>query len=108
MIRFLNPSSLVLLAVLTGLPSFGQIEEALAQPDTLIHQEIGDALADDYAGVPYGKGRILFLSNRGGGATTSRDPQTNEPFARPFLLRIKASGLPGGSTLLYRSMCASS
>ena len=89
MIRFLNPSSLVLLAVLTGLPSFGQIKEALAQPDTLIHQEIGDALADDYAGVPYGKGHILFLSNRGGGATTSRDPQTNEPFTRPFLLRIK-------------------
>ena len=51
--RFLNTSSLVLLAVLTGLPSFGQIKEALAQPDTLIHQEIGDALADDYAGVPY-------------------------------------------------------
>ena len=87
--RFLNTSSLVLLAVLTGLPSFGQIKEALAQPDTLIHQEIGDALADDYAGVPYGKGHVLFLSNRGGGATTSRDLQTNEPFARPFLLRIK-------------------
>ena len=59
--RFLNTSSLVLLAVLTGLPSFGQIKEALAQPDTLIHQEIGDALADDYAGVPYGKGHVLFF-----------------------------------------------
>ena len=87
--RFLNTSCLVLLAVLAGGPTFGQIKEALAQPDTLIHQEIGDALADDYAGVPYGKGHVLFLSNRGGGATTSRDPQTNEPFARPFLLRIK-------------------
>ena len=53
--RFLNTSSLVLLAVFASVPSFGQIKEALAQPDTLIHQEIGDALADDYAGVPYGK-----------------------------------------------------
>ena len=72
--RFLNTSSLVLLAVFASAPSFGQIKEALAQPDTLIHQEIGDALADDYAGVPYGKGHVLFLSNRGGSATTSRDP----------------------------------
>ena len=87
--RFLNTSSLILLAVLASAPSFGQIKAALAQPGTLIHQEIGDALADDYAGVPYGKGHVLFLSNRGGSATTSRDPQTNEPFARPFLLRIK-------------------
>ena len=87
--RFLNTSSLILLAVLASAPSFGQIKAALAQPGTLIHQEIGDALADDYAGVPYGKGHVLFLSNRGGSATTSRDPQTNKPFARPFLLRIK-------------------
>ena len=87
--RFLNTSSLILLAVLASAPSFGQIKAALAQPGKLIHQEIGDALADDYAGVPYGKGHVLFLSNRGGSATTSRDPQTNEPFARPFLLRIK-------------------
>ena len=87
--RFLNTSSLILLAVLASAPSFGQIKAALAQPGTLIHQEIGDALADDYAGVPYGKGHVLFLSNRGGSATTSRDPQTNRPFARPFLLRIK-------------------
>ena len=87
--RFLNTSSLILLAVLASAPSFGQIKAALAQPGKLIHQEIGDALADDYAGVPYGKGHVLFLSNRGGSATTSRDPQTNEPFARPFLLRIR-------------------
>jgi len=87
--RFLNTSSLILLAVLASAPSFGQIKAALAQPGKLIHQEIGDALADDYAGVPYGKGHVLFLSNRGGSATTSRDPQTNKPFARPFLLRIK-------------------
>ena len=87
--RFLNTSSLILLAVLASAPSFGQIKAALTQPGKLIHQEIGDALADDYAGVPYGKGHVLFLSNRGGSATTSRDPQTNEPFARPFLLRIR-------------------
>jgi len=87
--RFLNTSSLILLAVLASAPSFGQIKAALAQPGKLIHQEIGDALADDYAGVPYGKGHVLFLSNRGGSATTSRDPQTNQPFARPFLLRIR-------------------
>ena len=87
--RFLNTSSLILLAVLASAPSFCQIKAALAQPGKLIHQEIGDALADDYAGVPYGKGHVLFLSNRGGSATTSRDPQTNQPFARPFLLRIR-------------------
>ena len=87
--RSLTTTCLVLLGLLLSFTSFGQIKAALAQPDTLIQQEIGDALADDYAAVPYGKAHLLFLSNRGGGATTARDPKTNEPFARPFLLRIK-------------------
>ena len=62
---------------------------ALVQPDSLVHQELGEIDAEDYAAHPYGKGHLLFLSTRGGTATTSKDPQTNAPFARPYLLRLK-------------------
>ena len=63
--------------------------EALAQPDSLVHQELGEAAAEDYAAHPYGKGHLLFLSTRGGNAITAKDPETNAPFARPYLLRLK-------------------
>ena len=62
---------------------------ALVQPDSLVHQELGEINAEDYAAHPYGKGHLLFLSTRGGTATTAKDPQTNAPFARPYLLRLK-------------------
>ncbi|MDA8687069.1 hypothetical protein N9L72_01015 [Schleiferiaceae bacterium] len=62
---------------------------ALAQPDSLVHQELGEAATEDYAAHPYGEGHILFLSTRNGTMMTAKDPQTNAPFARPYLLRLK-------------------
>ncbi|MDB2502723.1 hypothetical protein N9W87_01505 [Schleiferiaceae bacterium] len=62
---------------------------ALAQPDSLAHQELGEAAAEDYAAHPYGEGHLLFLSTRNGTMMTAKDPQTNAPFARPYLLRLK-------------------
>ena len=62
---------------------------ALAQPDSLVHQELGEAAAEDYAAHPYGEGHLLFLSTRNGTMMTAKDPQTNAPFARPYLLRLK-------------------
>jgi hypothetical protein len=62
---------------------------ALAQPDSLVHQELGEAAAEDYAAHPYGEGHLLFLSTRNSTMMTAKDPQTNEPFARPYLLRLK-------------------
>lgn len=62
---------------------------ALMQPDSLVHQELGESGAEDYAAHPYGNGHLLFLSTRGGNAMTAKDPQTNAPFARPYLLRLK-------------------
>ena len=73
-----------------GTSSAGQtIIDGLATPDSLDHFELGEAAADDYGAVPYGKGHLLFLSNREGSGLTPRDPKTNEPFARPYLLRLK-------------------
>ena len=62
---------------------------ALTQPDSLVHQELGEAAAEDYAAHPYGEGHLLFLSTRNGTMMTAKDPQTNAPFARPYLLRLK-------------------
>ena len=62
---------------------------ALAQPDSLVHQELGEAAAEDYAAHPYGERHLLFLSTRNGTMMTAKDPQTNAPFARPYLLRLK-------------------
>ena len=61
----------------------------LATPDSLDHFELGEAGADDYGALPYGQGHLLFVSNRDGNGLTARDPKTNEPFARPYLLRLK-------------------
>lgn len=61
----------------------------LATPDSLDHFELGEAAADDYGALPYGDGHLLFLSNRDGSGLTARDPKTNEPFARPYLLRLR-------------------
>ena len=61
----------------------------LSTPDSLDHFELGEAAADDYGALPYGKGHVLFLSNRDGNGLSMRDPKTNEPFARPYLLRLK-------------------
>jgi len=61
----------------------------LSTPDSLDHFELGQAGADDYGALPYGQGHMLFLSNRNENGLTARDPKTNEPFARPYLLRLK-------------------
>jgi len=61
----------------------------LSTLDSLDHFELGEAAADDYGALPYGKGHVLFLSNRDGNGLSMRDPKTNEPFARPYLLRLK-------------------
>ena len=65
------------------------ISEALSAPDSLVHLEVGVAAAEDYAAHPYGTGHVLFLSTRGGNAMSAKDPLTNAPFARPYLLRLK-------------------
>ncbi len=65
------------------------ILKGLETPDSLDHFELGEADADDYGALPYGKGHLLFLSNRNENGLTARDPKTNEPFARPYLLRLK-------------------
>ena len=73
-----------------GTSAKGQtIITGLATPDSLDHFELGEAAADDYGALPYGKGHVLFVSNRDGSGLTARDPKTNEPFARPYLLRLK-------------------
>ena len=80
-----------LFAFLTlGLSANAQnIMAALSTPDSLDHFEIGEAAADDYGALPYGDGHLLFVSNREEGASRIKDPNTNKPFARPYLLRIK-------------------
>ena len=87
---------------------------ALAQPDSLVHQELGEAAAEDYAAHPYGEGHLLFLSTRNGTMMTAKDPQTNAPFARPYLLRLKDLEDPplypyrhfSGTDLPHRTVCA--
>ena len=89
----MNTSKLLALGALLTLSTVAKaqnaMKEALAQPDSLVHQELGESGAEDYAAHPYGKGHLLFLSTRGGNAMTAKDPQTNAPFARPYLLRLK-------------------
>ena len=89
----MNTSKLLALGALLTLSTVAKaqnaMKEALAQPDSLVHQELGESGAEDYAAHPYGKGHLLFLSTRGGNAMTAKDPQTNAPFAHPYLLRLK-------------------
>jgi hypothetical protein len=89
----MNTSTLLALGVFLTFSTVAQgqnaMTEALAQPDSLVHQELGEAAAEDYAAHPYGKGHLLFLSTRGGNAITAKDPETNAPFARPYLMRLK-------------------
>ena len=89
----MNTSTLLALGAFLTFSTVAQgqnaMTEALAQPDSLVHQELGEAAAEDYAAHPYGKGHLLFLSTRGGNAITAKDPETNAPFARPYLLRLK-------------------
>ena len=89
----LNTSTLLALGAFLTFSTVAQGQNAmtgaLAQPDSLVHQELGEAAAEDYAAHPYGKGHLLFLSTRGGNAITAKDPETNAPFARPYLLRLK-------------------
>ena len=89
----MNTSTLLALGAFLTFSTVAQgqnaMTEALAQPDSLVHQELGEATAEDYAAHPYGKGHLLFLSTRGGNAITAKDPETNAPFARPYLLRLK-------------------
>ena len=89
----MNTSTLLALGAFLTFSTVAQgqnaMTEALAQPDSLVHQELGEAAAEDYAAHPYGKGHLLFLSTRGGNAITAKDPETNAPFARPYLMRLK-------------------
>ena len=89
----MNTSKLLALGALLTLSTLAKGQStmiaALAQPDSLVHQELGESGAEDYAAHPYGKGHLLFLSTRSGNAMTAKDPQTNAPFARPYLLRLK-------------------
>ena len=89
----MNTSKLLALGALLTLSTLAKGQStmiaALTQPDSLVHQELGESGAEDYAAHPYGKGHLLFLSTRSGNAMTAKDPQTNAPFARPYLLRLK-------------------
>jgi hypothetical protein len=89
----MNTSTLLALGAFLTFSSVAQgqnaMTEALAQPDSLVHQELGEATSEDYAAHPYGKGHLLFLSTRGGNAISAKDPETNAPFARPYLMRLK-------------------
>ncbi len=93
MMRLLTPSRLTLLLVTTMLlPFYGQSQvvlDELKNEKSLDHFELGEANADDYAATPYGKGHVLFLSDRGGNGLDAKDPATNKVFARPYLLRLK-------------------
>ena len=89
------------------------ILSGLNTPDSLDHFELGEAGADDYGALPYGEGHLLFLSNRGGNGFTARDPKTNQPFARPYLMRLKdfkttPYNLPGvlAQQKYYIGLCA--
>ena len=83
----MNTSKLLALGALLTLSTVAKAQnamtEALAQPDSLVHQELGESGAEDYAAHPYGKGHLLFLSTRGGNAMTAKDPQTNAPLHVP-------------------------
>ena len=89
----MNTSALFALGALLTLSTVAKGQStmiaALAQPDSLVHQELGEAAAEDYAAHPYGERHLLFLSTRNGTMMTAKDPQTNAPFARPYLLRLK-------------------
>ena len=94
MMRLLiTPSRLTLLLIpILLLPFYGQgqvVLEELKNEKSLDHFELGEANADDYAATPYGKGHVLFLSDRGGNGLDAKDPATNKVFARPYLLRLK-------------------
>ena len=61
----MNTSKLLALGALLTLSTVAKGQStmiaALAQPDSLVHQELGEAAAEDYAAHPYGKGHLLFL-----------------------------------------------
>ena len=94
MMRLLNtPSRLSLLLIpMLLLPFYAKSQvvlDELKDEKSLDHFELGKANSDDYAATPYGKGHVLFLSDRGGNGLAAKDPKTNKIFARPYLLRLK-------------------
>lgn len=62
--------------------------ELLSTPDSLRVEVMGDPGAEDYGAVPYGKGHLLFSSNRNSSALTPKDPQTNKPLPSLYLMRL--------------------
>ena len=62
--------------------------ELLSTPDSLRVDVMGDPGAEDYGAVPYGKGHLLFSSNRNSSALTPKDPQTNKPLPSLYLMRL--------------------
>ena len=66
----MNTSKLLALGALLTLSTLAKGQStmiaALTQPDSLVHQELGESGAEDYAAHPYGKGHLLFFSTRSG------------------------------------------
>ena len=67
----MNTSKLLALGALLTLSIVAKAQnamtEALAQPDSLVHQELGESGAEDYAAHPYGKGHLLSCARPSAG-----------------------------------------
>ena len=77
-------------SVMVSLPLMAQpILEELATPDSLNTFIVGVPTADDYGAVPYGKSHVLFSSNRDANAFAQKDPVTNKPITKLYLMSLK-------------------
>lgn len=89
MMRMKYTFSLLAGALFCASPLQAQISlELLSTPDSLRVDVMGDPGAEDYGAVPYGKGHLLFSSNRNSSALTPKDPQTNKPLPSLYLMRL--------------------
>ena len=76
-------------ALLYAAPLQAQISlDLLSTPDSLQVDMMGDPTSEDYGAVPYGKGHVLFSSNRDATALTPKDPETNKPLPSLYLMRL--------------------
>ena len=89
MMRMKYTFSLLAGALFCASPLQAQISlELLRTPDSLHVDVMGDPGAEEYGAVPYGKGHLLFSSNRNSSALTPKDPQTNKPLPSLYLMRL--------------------
>ena len=89
MMRMKYTFSLLAGALFCASPLQAQISlELLSTPDSLRVDVMGDPGAEDYGAVPYGKGHLLFSSNRNSSALSPKDPQTNKPLPSLYLMRL--------------------